>query len=259
MLLRPEYCREAPSEQNMLDILGGSWVSALPEAKGLRAGATAHYEIDRRVGWANSALPNGLKGMSVLELGPLEAYHTYLLQQFGTAQITSVEANNLSFLKCLIVKELLHLDASFLYGDCTKYLETVDKRFDLAWVSGLLYHHTDPLYLLDLLQNVTDTLFIHTHYFVPEVILSNPAFARFFDPSRNMTVERRGYRAEYFHRNYLEERSGVFSGGPDDFSYWLKQEDIFGFLRAAGFTSITIGKDHPHNPNGPAMYFLARR
>jgi len=39
----------------------------------------------------------------------------------------------------------------------------------------------------------------------------------------------------------------------------MKKEDIFGFLKHAGFTTITIGLDHPESLNGPAMYFLARR
>src|SRR5690348_8145100 len=103
MELSPEYCNQAPSAQNMIDIMRGSWVSAFPKSMGLVAGDAPHFDGDPRVQWANSILPNGLGGMSVLELGPLEAYHTYQLQHCGAGPITSIESNNLSFVKCLIV------------------------------------------------------------------------------------------------------------------------------------------------------------
>jgi len=243
----------------MVDVMRGSWVCSLPKALGLRAGDTTHFDEDKRVHWANSILPNGVSGMSVLELGPLEGYHTYHLQQLGARHITSVEHNSLSFLKCLIVKELLALNANFLYGDCTKYLETADQRFDLCWASGVLYHDTDPLHLLSLMQGVSNTLFIWTHYFEPSIIRANPAMARHFDWKRTFFGDRLGYRAQYFYRDYRQRKGAVFSGGADAFSYWMKKDDIFGFLKHVGFTTIDIGIDDPESVNGPAMYFLARR
>jgi hypothetical protein len=259
MELSPEYCTLAPSPQNTVDILRGAWVCSLPKSLGLAAGDTTHFDEDDRVPWANSQLPSGMSGLSVLELGPLEAYQTYHFQQFGARDITSVEYNNVSFLKCLIVKELLDLKAKFLYGDCLKYLETANRRFDLCWASGVLYHQTDPLHLLSLMQSVTDNIFIWTHYFDLAMIKANVTMARHFDLKRRIFAERLGYRAEYFHRRYLQVKGAVFTGGGDDFSSWMKKEDILGFLTHVGFKNITMGLDHPANPNGPAMYFLARR
>lgn len=243
----------------MVDILRGAWVCALPKALGLNAGDTPHFDEDDRVAWANSVLPNGLNGMSVLELGPLEAYHTSHFQQLGANEITAVEYNNVSFLKCLIVKELLNLKAKFLYGDCVKYLETVKQRFDLCWASGVLYHQTDPLHMLALMQGISDNIFIWTHYFDAAVIQANHSMARHFDLQRRTFAERMGYRAEYFHRRYLQVKGAAFSGGGDDSSSWMKKEDILGFLAHVGFRTITVRFDHPANPNGPAIYFLARR
>ncbi len=259
MELSPEYCGKAPSSQTMVDILRGSWVSEFPKSMGLKAGDLPHFEGDPRVSWANSVLPGGVKGFSILELGPLEAYHTWHLEQLGAAHITSIESNNISFLKCLLVKELLDLNAKFLYGDAIKFLESNDRRFDLCWASGLLYHQTDPLYLLSLMQGVTDTLFIWTHYFNPDVVPANPGLAPFFDNSQDTSAERLGYRARYFYRNYRQAKGAVFSGGADEFSYWMAKEDVLGFLDHVGFKTVTMGIDHLHNPNGPAMFFLARR
>jgi len=243
----------------MVDIMRGSWVSAFPKSLGLVAGDAAHFDEDPRVQWANSVLPGGVSGMSVLELGPLEAYHTYQLEQCGASHIISVESNNLSFVKCLIVKELFHLQATFLYGDAIKYLEIANQRFDLCWASGVLYHQADPLYLLSLMQGVSDTIFLWTHYYDQATMTANSGVARHFNLERNTFAERLGYRAEYFHRSYLQSKGAVFSGGSDDFSCWMKKEDIFGFLDHVGFKTVTIGIDAPGNPNGPAMFFLARR
>lgn len=243
----------------MVDLLRGSWVCSLPKSLDVRAGEAASFDEDERVHWANSKLPHGIGGMSVLELGPLEGYHTYHFQQLGAREIIAIECNNLAFLKCLIVKELLGLHATFLYGDFIKYLETNDRRFDLCWASGVLYHQTDPLHLLSLLQGVSNTLFIWTHYFDAKVIRANREMARHFDWKRTFSGERNGYRAQYFHRAYRQSKGAIFSGGADKFSYWMTKEDIFGFLKHAGFTTITMGLDHPENPNGPAMYFLASR
>ena len=69
------------------------------------------FVTDSRVPLAARFLgSNGrLDGVDILELGPLEAGHTYALAQLG-ANITAVEANAEAYLKCLLVKELLGID-----------------------------------------------------------------------------------------------------------------------------------------------------
>ena len=101
----------APSAQNLIDIFSGKWASDFGKIyPGLNAGIAELFVSDERPRLAAQYLgTNGrLDAMSVLELGPLEAGHTYQLEQLG-ADITAVEANCEAYLKCLLVKELLNL------------------------------------------------------------------------------------------------------------------------------------------------------
>ena len=88
------------------------------------------------------------KGISVLELGPLEGGHAYMLEKAGVGSVLSIEANTRAFLKCLISKEIFGLNkCHFLLGDFTEYLNKLDEhiRFDLVFASGVLYHQCRQL------------------------------------------------------------------------------------------------------------------
>jgi len=88
-----EYETGAPSPQRALDLHAGEWASHLPSPfDGYRAGAMPLY-ADARLVWAIDRL-GGVDGAHVLELGPLEVGHTWMLEQWGAARITAIEANS---------------------------------------------------------------------------------------------------------------------------------------------------------------------
>ncbi len=75
----------------------------------MKAGATPLFD-DPRITWSNDrfgemGIPGGYVGRDVLELGPLEGGHTYLLDRMGVKSVTAVEASSRAYLKCLIAKE----------------------------------------------------------------------------------------------------------------------------------------------------------
>jgi hypothetical protein len=117
------YVQGSPSDQKALDIFKGEWSSQLPGAcKELKAGTVPLFE-DARMVWAAEQL-GGFSGQRVIELGPLEAGHTYMLESLGAESILAVEANKRAFLKCLIVKEILRLNRSrFVLGDFVSSFE----------------------------------------------------------------------------------------------------------------------------------------
>ena len=83
------YVKSAPSVQNTLDIFPGEWASKLPgDLSLLNAGQSGLFE-DARITWAVEQL-GGVTGQTILELGPLEAGHTYMLEKLGAASITAV-------------------------------------------------------------------------------------------------------------------------------------------------------------------------
>jgi len=287
--MKIEYCEQAPSNQTIVDIFKDKWYSAFPDELGVVAGQVRHfdYRVEPRVKWAESVIPGGLKGRSVLELGPFEAYNTWMLDQFGASPILAIEANNLSYLKCLIVKELTGLKARFLHGDFLQYLEKCADHYDIVWASGVLYHQMDPLRLLDLITSVTNRIFIHTHYYDETVMAAYPGIAAPFVKEKNVEKECDGYKAIHHYYSYRPpvpppetliqkgktlikkqigkvrerpfEKGGVFSGGPKEYSYWLEQKDIYGFLKKRGFVISALAIDHKTNPNGPAMVFYTER
>ncbi|HEY9709972.1 MAG TPA: hypothetical protein V6D48_17330, partial [Oculatellaceae cyanobacterium] len=123
-----KYVTSVPSPQNAFDIFKGEWSSKLPEPfAALQAGSAPLFE-DPRIDWCNAQF-GGFEGKTVLELGPLEAGHTYMIERLGAGEIVSIEANTRAYLKCLIVKELLELKHTrFLCGDFVEYLRTNPKK-----------------------------------------------------------------------------------------------------------------------------------
>ena len=160
-----------PSAQQTVDIFKDQWITAFPDELGVDAGWVNHFdpEVDARVPWVDSILPGGLAGRSVLELGPFEAYQTWMLEQRG-ATVTAVEASRTAYLKCLVVKELLGIAAPFVYSDALAYLDVSQDHYDVVWASGILYHQADPLGFLERAAAKGDHLFLHTHYFDASVL-----------------------------------------------------------------------------------------
>ncbi|MGL5510179.1 MAG: class I SAM-dependent methyltransferase, partial [Microcoleaceae cyanobacterium] len=165
------YVKSAPSVQNAIDIFKGEWASKLPNELSSQcvAGITPLFE-DMRINWAVKQI-GGVAGKTVLELGPLEAGHTYMMEKLGASAITSVESNTRAYIKCLIIKELLELKrARFLSGDFVEYLKTFPGKFDFGIASGVLYHMIDPVELIYLLSESCNQIYIWTHYYDQMII-----------------------------------------------------------------------------------------
>lgn len=262
VILKTTYTKTAPSNQNAVDVFKGTWISAFPPEVHVQAGHIAHFDpaVETRVGWGAGALEDGIAGKTILELGPFEAYQTYLFERYGAGEVIAIEACNVSYLKCLIVKEILGLKSRFLYGDFIPYLEQTNRRFDIVWASGVLYHQSEPLKLLGLMANATDKIFIHTHYYAPAILKKNKTLAQDFNEEQDQVRELDGYQARLHYRSYGRENKGVvFAGGTENFSFWMEKDDIFGALRHFGFSKFQIGVDDEQNPSGPAMFFTAER
>ncbi|MDB9512757.1 class I SAM-dependent methyltransferase [Kamptonema animale CS-326] len=255
------YVKSAPSVQNALDIFQGEWASKLPgNLSLLSAGQSGLFE-DARITWAIEQL-GGVAGQTILELGPLEAGHTYMLEQLGAASITAVEASTRAYLKCLIVKEVVVLrNAHFLCGDCVEYLRSNPAKFDTAFASGILYHMTNPAELIGLIAKVSDRVFIWTHYYDEDIIRSNTYLSQRF-PEKT-AAEYQGFKHTLHRQEYAEYKGEVkatgFCGGSSRFSNWMTREDIISCLNYFGLSDIRINFDQPHTPHGPCFALVAMR
>ena len=255
------FATQAPNPQQTLDLFADEWITAFPDELGVTAGWVNHFDsgVDTRVPWAVATLPGGIAGRRVLELGPFEGYHSASLEQAGAASVTAVEASSTAYLKCLVVKEVLGLRTTYLYGDVPAYLASTDERFDLVWASGILYHQADPIRFLELAAAHGDHLFLHTHYFDAQRC-AQIGTANRFDPSRDVTVDWHGRTIRLHHYNYATDTAtGTFAGGPAPFARWMTKDDLEFVLAELGLTQITYGVDDPTNPAGPGCFLLASR
>jgi 2-polyprenyl-3-methyl-5-hydroxy-6-metoxy-1,4-benzoquinol methylase len=255
-----EYVTAAPSPQHALDIFKGEWASALPAPWG-DAYKAGHLPLfaDTALLWALPLL-GGVRDRRVLELGPLEGLHTYLLRQQGAASITAIEANPRAYLRCLVIKEITGLTGvQFLHGDFVAFLrEHRDARFDIVVASGVLYHMEDPAELLGLLAGVSDTLYLWTHYFDAELVRRTPNIeARFKKPESRTTM---GFQHVVYPYQYAHERFlGTFYGGPKQYANWITRDDIVRALRHFGFHDINVGHEEEMHIHGPAFAIVARK
>lgn len=252
----------APSDQNALDLFAGEWSSLPPEGRReLKAGVTPLFD-DPRVAWANDrfnemGLAGGFSGRDVLELGPLEGGHAYVMERLGAKSVTAIEANGRAYLKCLIAKEAFRMVRTrFLLGDCLTYLRTTHQPFDIGVACGILYHLTNPVELLELLGRRCQALFLWTVFYDPEFVAANPVpGARFSD---TLQVDHQGFKHTLHRFNYgpsLEWKG--FCGGGEVYSYWMEKDDILRALRQYGFRQFRM--EQQPNVHGSALMLVATK
>lgn len=272
------YATRYPTNQNIVDIFAGDWSTAMPEeGECISTPGTATLFDDPRVHWAEREL-NGFKGASVLELGPLEGHHSYMLHKAGAKNVLAIEANSRAFLKCLCVKEIFKLNnVNFLFGDCVEYLKSNKQTYDVVFANGILYHMQNPLELLELLGKTTDKIVMWTHYYDASQISRNSGLVKRFGPVKQFQYKDFSYEAaqqHYAEGNLLftllsnifpslRQRTGLgwtgFCGGPWSTSTWLTRESIIRYLQFLGFTDIKISFESVDHPNGPSFNVCATR
>lgn len=256
-----EFAVEAPNPQQTLDIFHDQWITAFPDELDVKAGWVNHFDpvVDTRVPWADGVIPGGIRGKSILELGPFEGYHTAMFQEFGARSVTSVEASRTAYLKCLVVKQVMGLDAEILYGDVPAFLAALHEDFDVVWASGILYHQAEPVQFLEAVASHGRYVFLHTHFY-DESTISKLGIRSRFDARHNEIVEWRGRSMQLHRYEYETDTSqGVFAGGPRTYAMWLEKDDIEFILREMGFSHIEVGVVDYDNPAGPGMFLLAAR
>jgi 2-polyprenyl-3-methyl-5-hydroxy-6-metoxy-1,4-benzoquinol methylase len=245
------YETRPPAAANALDLFAGRWSTDIPG----HGYGSAPLFADQRIAWFLEQVGD-VTGRRILELGPLEGAHTAMLAQAG-AKVTAIEANTGAYLRCLIVKETLGIEAKFLLGDFESFVATTPERFDAVIACGVLYHMGEPIALIDNLARITDTILIWTHYFDDAMLRARKLRHKF--AAAPVMREHRGVAVEVWEQNYLEalDWSG-FCGGAGRTSAWLTRAGLTGVLARNGY-QLTISFDDLTHPNGPGIVILARR
>lgn len=252
------YVTSIPSRQNVIDIFKGEWASKFPDfIADIEAGEIGLFE-DERLLWLFAEI-GSLKGKNILELGPLEGGHSYMLEKHDAESITAIEANTRAYLKCLITKELLDFKkVNVLCGDFVEYLKHPDcPTFEIAVASGVLYHMSNPIELISLLASKCDEyIFLWTHYYDETWAQTNPLGSRFLAAEDHSYS---GFSCHLFRQYYGSSASlGKFCGGSRPYSYWMPKDEIINCLEYFGFLKIKIKFEQPDHPNGPAFALIAQ-
>jgi hypothetical protein len=253
------YTIAPPSPQTQADLFAGEWTSAVPLPDGTTVGGPrADLFADERIAWLLAEL-GPVSGMQVLELGPLEAGHTFMLERAG-ASVVAVEAHQRAFLRCLVVKNLLDLRARFELGDFIEHLERDERVWDLVVASGVLYHMADPLLLLELLGRRARRVFLWTHYWDEGILAERPDVGERFASGTTQPSTRGGFTATLHRYEYGEgAHAPSFCGGSKAHTHWLSRADILGALEHYGFGGFRVAFDDPWCPHGPAFVLVAER
>jgi len=247
--IEDRYITAAPSVQNQIDIFQGDWISEFP-IEGILSGNAAHFTADDRVSRCNGVVP--VAGKKILELGPFEAFHSYQLEELGAGSVTSIESNKISFLKCLIVKNVFKLKTEYLHGDFREYLKSCEEKFDIVLASGVLYNMTDPIQLIRDIAGVTDTVFIWTFYYTKE----RTDIQYMFENTEPILLHSK-YKV---HKRIYEGRDAkTFSGGEKPYSMWPERETVLEALNDAGFDKINICVDHSLDAGGNHLLLVAEK
>lgn len=242
------YNPEAPHPQAALDLFENEWSSRVPIA----FASTGHINLfsDDRIDWLIEQDAH-YEDKTALELGPLEAGHTAMLEAHGYT-LTAVEANSHAFLKCLIVKELLGLKSRFLYGDLNEHLKTCPK-VGLVVASGVLYHQLDPVGTLGRIASKAERIFLWTHYYERQ-------YCRTDNFSQPATTQDTPFQHTLHPRSYNQALAwDGFCGGPSPSANWLSRADLLTAIDFFGFEVKATAFDHPTHQNGPCLALYATR
>lgn len=255
--IRDDYVNRYPTKQNIVDLFENEWSSVFPAEFGLKSvPGTAPLFEDARINWIDK-ISEGLRGKTIVELGPLEGGHTYLMEKLGASRIVAIEANKRAFLKCLCVKEIMNLKVSrFLLGDFNSFLEKNQEPFDIAVACGVLYHMREPLSLIDsLCANAREGIFLWSHYFDAQVVTQLQSLKKRFDLNPEAKAGVDHYR--YYYQDALTWDG--FCGGGYEYSHWLTLQSIKNRFIHNGFSNIIEHFHQQDHPHGPAIALYCQR
>jgi hypothetical protein len=246
----PKFFEGVPSDQTAVDLFAGRWASSFPPELGLKAGDAAHFTEAHQPRAAAAAFGGGrLDGFRILDLGPLEGGQTYQMERLG-ADVVGVEGNAEAYLKCLVAKEILGMRSRFLLGDFMAYMEAAGPdAFDLVMASGVLYHMTRPLRLIELVCRSAPRALVWTHYYDPELcagygeeVVAHPALS-----------------VPHYRKGYGDRVHGRFWGGLADSACWLRREDIIRAFEVLGHGKVSVVAEDRGHPHGPCFTLATQR
>ena len=246
---KENYFDLSPCNQNAIDLFEGQWFSIMPDKMGVDSKGVGTLHDDARIHWASEAF-GGFQDKTVLELGPLEACHTAMMESKGTKLIRGIEGNADAYLRCLVVKELLNLKAArFELGNFVDFLRAGKEVFDIGVASGVLYHMKNPVELIELLSRRVKSLFVWTHYYDADLVEAKEHVSCKF--SGSWTASHADFEHCLHPYGYGDALSWKgFCGGGSESCNWMEKPEMLRAFEHFGFeiADEKLEADHVHGP-----------
>lgn len=210
----------------------GPWVTAF-EVDGARLGGDTDFRGDPRCAAFWAAFPEARR---VLELGSLEGGHTFELARHA-GHVTAIEARPANLRRASLAQRALGVgNVTFVGADVEVTGPDGFGRFDAVFCSGLLYHLSRPMAVLDRLARAAEGVYIWTHH------------AAEAETVHGLDGVPGAWRAQ----QHLHDPSS----GLTRRAFWPTRDAIVDRLHAAGFSSVDVSdEDHPA---APAVSVVAR-
>ena len=167
-------------------------------------------------------------------------------------------------LRCLIVKSHFDLKGKFILGDFSQEGSDLGK-FDLVVASGVLYLMVEPVRFLEKFAQLSDGLFLWTHYFDYDFSQWHPHLLshlskgkwNYKDPD---LFHYKGLDIKVIKQEYGETLGwSGFRGGPEDYSYWIEKQGLMLLYSQLGYQNVEAAFDDIGHQNGPSVCTFATK
>jgi SAM-dependent methyltransferase len=213
----------------------GPWVTRFT-IDGRAYGGDFDAAGDTRVTAFAEAFPGARR---VLELGSLEGGHSFALAALpGIEEVVAVEGRQANLERARFAQGVLDARrVTFVRADLERTDLAPLGSFDAVFCVGLLYHLPNPWELLRRVADVSDGVFLWTHYASAEELRAG------------------GYPgAPYREFGLADPLSGL-----SEASFWPTRDALLAMLRDAGLGDVAVLEDDPRHPHGPGITLVARR
>lgn len=161
----------------------------------------------------------------ILELGALEAADTVRLAARPGVSVVAVEGRAENVARARFVVQLHGLtNVQLVQADVERFDLGSLGRFDVVLCAGLLYHLQRPWDLIRSIAEISDGLFLSTHYW------GGPA----------TTFDSRGYTVKLVHEDHPEPRTRALS----ETTLWFDRTSLLKALADAGFGTPEVLHEH---------------
>lgn len=210
-------------------------------------------EIDPRVaGLCQAIKPRYINkpplfGRTVLEIGSLDGYHTYQLEQAG-AFVTATDIRPINLFKTLY-RCLYHGCGAVIYRLLdmeTMHQEIKKDEFNILFMSGVIYHLSSPYEVMFNIKDLFEYILIEGH--IAEL-------------GRHQPLITREYNGKIYEGWYYPEQGWSDTQSSKDAmpSFWFTRESLKQLFIDCNLTIVKeIYKDYP-NPHGVRDCYLLQR